>query len=101
MIKNKIGNIVIGYNKNWKDSISLGKKTNQKFVQIPYLNFLNYLKYKCQLSGINLIETEESYTSKCDALAFEKIGKHENYSGKRIKRGLFQSGIKKINKCRC
>jgi putative transposase len=96
MIKNKIGNIVIGYNKNWKDSISLGKKTNQKFVQIPYLNFLNYLKYKCQLSGINLIETEESYTSKCDALSFEKIGKHENYSGKRVKRGLFQSGIKKL-----
>lgn len=96
MIKNKIGNIIIGYNKNWKDSISLGKKTNQKFVQIPYFNFLNYLKYKCKLVGINLIETEESYTSKCDALILEKIGKHEKYSGKRIKRGLFQSGVNKL-----
>jgi putative transposase len=96
LIKNKIGNIVIGYNKNWKDSISLGKKTNQKFIQIPYLKLLDYLKYKCQLVGINLIETEESYTSKCDALALEKIQKHEEYSGKRKKRGLFQSGINKL-----
>ena len=41
--------------------------------------------------GIKLIITEESYTSKCDSLSLESIEQHENYIGKRIKRGLFQS----------
>ena len=34
---------------------------------------------------------EESYTSKCSFLDNEPIGKHEQYAGKRIKRGLFRS----------
>ena len=46
--------------------------------------------------GINLIIHEESYTSKCDALAQEEIKKHETYLGKRVKRGLFQSSIGKV-----
>jgi putative transposase len=96
LIKNKTGNLIIGYNKDWKDSISLGRKNNQKFVQIPYLQLLNYIKYKCELVGIKMKLTEESYTSKCDALAFEHLGKNEKYLGKRIKRGLFQSSIGKL-----
>lgn len=96
LIENKTGNLVIGYNKNWKDSISLGKKTNQKFVQIPYLKLINYLQYKCDMVGIKLIITEESYTSKCDSLAMEEIGKHDIYLGKRVKRGLFQSSTGRI-----
>jgi len=91
LVKNKIGTLIIGYNKGWKDSIALGRKTNQKFVQIPYLRLIDYLKYKSELIGIKLILNEESYTSKCDGLSLEKISKHDNYSGKRIKRGLFQS----------
>lgn len=96
LINNKIGTLIIGYNKNWKDSISLGRKTNQKFVQIPYLRLIEYLKYKCEMVGINLITTEESYTSKCDSLSLEEIKKQENYKGKRIKRGLFKSGVNKL-----
>lgn len=91
LIESKIGNLVIGYNKNWKDSISLGTKFNQTFIGIPYLRLLDYLDYKCKMVGIKLIKTEESYTSKCDGLAREEIKKHEVYLGKRIKRGLFQS----------
>lgn len=39
---------------------------------------------------------EESYTSKVDHLAFEKLGKHDVYLGERKKRGLFQSSIGKL-----
>lgn len=46
---------------------------------------------KCEMVGIRFIENEESYTSKCDALALEPVCKHESYLGKRIHRGLFQS----------
>ena len=35
--------------------------------------------------------TEESYTSKCSFLDDEDICKHEEYSGKRIKRGLYKA----------
>ena len=95
-IENKIGNLIVGKNNSWKDSINLGKKTNQKFVMIPHSRLVSYLKYKCELSGIKFIEHEESYTSKCDSLALEQVCKHETYLGKRIKRGLFQSSVGKI-----
>ena len=96
LVSNEIGNIVVGYNKGWKDSINIGRRNNQTFVQISFDKFIEYLKYKCEMVGINLIIHEESYTSKCDALAREEIKKHETYLGKRVKRGLFQSSIGKL-----
>jgi len=96
LIENKIGNIVVGYNKGWKDSINIGKRNNQTFANISYEKLLSFLQYKCEMCGIKLIINEESYTSKCDGLALEEIGKHETYLGKRVKRGLFQSSIGKL-----
>jgi len=96
LIKNKIGNLVIGHNKQWKDSINIGHKNNQAFVTIPHSQLINYLTYKSELCGIKVQEVEESYTSKCDSLANETIEKHEVYLGKRIKRGLFQSSSRKL-----
>ncbi len=95
LIENRIGNLVVGYNTGWKQSVNIGKQNNQKFVQIPFARLVSYLKYKCEMAGINFVGNEESYTSKCDALAKEKIGKHDAYSGKRVKRGLFRSSTGK------
>ena len=94
-VKHKIGTMVFGRNKEWKDSIQLGKQTNQNFISIPFYKLLNLLKYKCKMIGINLVEQEESYTSKCDALAFEEVKHHDEYKGNRIKRGLFLSSLGK------
>lgn len=93
---NNINNIIIGYNKLWKTNSNMSKKNNQNFVQLPFGKLINYIEYKCKLSGINFKTNEESYTSKCDALALEKIGKQEVYSGKRIERGLFKSKNNKV-----
>ena len=90
-VNNNIGSIVIGLNKGWKQNINLGKKTNQKFVEIPFSKLIDKITYKAKLVGINVITTEESYTSKVDHLAFEELKKHDIYLGKRKKRGLFQS----------
>ena len=95
-VEHKIGTVVIGRNKQWKESIALGKQTNQNFVSVPFFKFLNMLRYKCKMAGINLAEQEESYTSKCDSLAFESVEKHEEYKGKRIFRGLFKSSTGKV-----
>ena len=94
-VEHKIGTIVFGRNKEWKDSIQLGKQTNQNFVSIPFYKLLNFLKYKCKMVGINLVTQEESYTSKCDSLAFEEVKHHTKYKGSRVKRGLFLSSLGK------
>jgi hypothetical protein len=39
--------------------------------------------------GIEMILTQEAYTSKCSAIDLEPIKKHETYLGKRKKRVLF------------
>ena len=95
-INNNIGNIVIGLNKGWKQDINLGKKNNQKFVEIPFSKLIDKISYKGKLIGINVQTTEESYTSKVDHLAFETLKKHDVYLGKRNKRGLFQSSVNKL-----
>ena len=92
-----IEKVFIGKNTGWKNNASLGKKTNQKFVQIPFNTFISQLKYKCELRGIEVIEQEESYTSKASFVDADKIpvyGKinHEpQFSGKRIHRGLYET----------
>ena len=95
-INNNIGSLVIGLNKGWKNGISLGKKTNQKFVEIPFSKLVYKISYKCKLVGISFQTHEESYTSKVDHLAFEPLKKQEVYLGKRKKRGLFQSSTGKL-----
>ena len=91
LVSKGITDVVIGYNKEWKQRINIGHVNNQKFVSIPFNTLLQMLSYKCQLEGINLITNEESYTSKCSFLDDEEICKHEEYVGKRVKRGLFRT----------
>lgn len=91
LVSNDINTLVIGNNKQWKQDINIGKRNNQNFVQIPHAIFIQMLEYKCKLKGINIVLTEESYTSKCSFLDDEEIGRHETYKGKRVKRGLFKS----------
>ena len=91
LVSKNINNVVIGYNKEWKQGINIGRVNNQNFVQIPYYKLLNMLTYKCEMEGISVIVTEESYTSKCSFLDDEDICKHEEYVGKRIKRGLYKA----------
>lgn len=95
-IENKIGTILIGKNKNWKCEINLGRKTNQKFTELPHAKLIQMIEYKARLVSIKVEITEESYTSKIDHLAFEEMKKQESYLGKRKKRGLFQSSIGKV-----
>jgi putative transposase len=91
LVSKNISKLIIGYNKGWKQDINIGKKNNQNFVNIPFLHYINQLKYKCELEGIEVILNEESYTSKCSFIDMEDVKKHDSYVGKRIKRGLFKS----------
>ena len=112
-IDNKIGNIVVGYNKSQKQGINIGKKNNQNFTQIPLFKIRQKLEYLCKYYGIEYIEQEESYTSKSSFLSLDPIPDYKDtpkkgtieyiiynsstnsdnqtlFSGKRISRGLYK-----------
>jgi len=89
--ENKVKTIVIGNNTGWKQEVNMGKKNNQTFVSIPFSRLIQMIQYKAEENGIEVIVNEERYTSKCSFIDNEPICKHENYAGKRIKRGLFKS----------
>jgi putative transposase len=96
-IKNEFNTLVVGKNKDWKREINIGHINNQKFVGIPYENFIQKLAYKCEDVGIDFIQTEESYTSKASFIDNDELPKEHidglvtNVSGRRIKRGLYKS----------
>ena len=97
-----ISKVIIGNNIGWKNSINIGRRNNQNFVNIPYITFINQLTYKCKLLGITVITREESYTSKASFLDYDEIPNYKDeaihqFSGKRIKRGLYRSLTRKIN----
>jgi IS605 OrfB family transposase len=97
-IANRISKIVIGYNPDFKQGVNMGKRNNQNFTQIPIFTFKRKLQSLCERYGIELIEQEESYTSKASSLDADTLPtwsptnttKHE-FSGKRIKRGLYRT----------
>lgn len=93
--------IIIGNNKNWKQDVNLGKKTNRNFVSMPHSSLIEKIKYKGLMEGIEVITTQEAYTSKCSALDLEVIGKHETYLGKRKKRGLLVTANGKLINADC
>ena len=95
MEANSLNTLFVGKNVGWKYSINLGRTNNQNFVSIPYNMLVQMLEYKWKLAGINVVIVNEAYTSKCSFLDKEKISKHDNYAGRRVKRGLFisSSGI--------
>jgi len=90
-IKNDIETISIGHNISWKQSINLGKRTNQKFVNIPYNILTQMIQYKSEEEGIIVKVPEEDHTSKCSFLDLEPIHHHKIYLGNRFSRGLFRS----------
>ena len=91
-IEHNIEHLIVGYNEQWKQNINIGRRNNQNFVQIPFYNLLYMLRYKCEDAGLEFTTEEEAYTSKCSFLDLETIEKHEQYVGRRIKRGMFRSG---------
>jgi lycopene cyclase CruP len=97
-IDNQIGTVVFGWNKRQKDSIDMGAKTNQKFVQIPTARLKDRIAQLCNQYGIRFLETEESYTSKASFLDSDLLPTFGGEkpagwqpSGKRVKRGLYRS----------
>ena len=97
-VKERVEVIVCGHNDRIKDGIDFRKKDNQNFVSIPERKFLEILAHVGAQYGIPVVIREESYTSQASAADLDDIpaygkedGKAHNFSGKRIKRGLYRT----------
>lgn len=94
-IDHRVGTLVLGVNKFWKQRSNMGKINNQKFVSIPHNQLRWMISYKAMTAGITVIEQEESYTSKADITAKDFIpvyGKETGrpvFSGRRVERGYY------------
>jgi len=97
-IKNSIGTLIVGYSVDFKRYSNIGKVNNQNFVQIPLGDLRQQLEFLCWKYHIDYIKQEESYTSKSSFLDKDVLPEYKaeqpyegTFSGKRIKRGLYQS----------
>ncbi len=95
-LDNNFNTIVIGNNKEWKQKSSMRKRVNQSFVGIPNMRFIQMVQYKAQNVGLNVVLTEESYTSGTSFLDNEEPTKANYNKSRRVYRGLFVSdnGVK-------
>ena len=97
-LNNDIGRIILGYNEGFQRNSNIGNINNQNFVNIPYGKLRDKLMYLCKLYGIEFKLQEESYTSKASFFDGDEIPIYDKenlqeyiFSGKRIKRGLYQT----------
>jgi putative transposase len=105
-MKHNVTLVIVGHNKEQKQKINLGTMNNQNFVSIPTNILINQLRYKLNKVGIVLAKVEESYTSQASFVDNDTLptycaknndndenNEQENYvfSGKRVKRGLYQT----------
>ena len=119
-LNNEITKIVLGYSNDFQKGFEYSsdynlknnylkhiekniiKSNNQKFLSIPFGKIKLRLEYLCKNHKIDLIIQEESYTSLSSFMDLDEIpvyNKEENkeytFSGKRIKRGLYETKDKK------
>jgi len=96
-LEHGIGRIVFGWNPRQKDGAAMGRKANQKFVQIPTGKLKDRIAQLGEIYGIEVIEHEEANTSAASFLDGDSLPAHgekpEGWqsSGKRVKRGLFRT----------
>ena len=92
-LEHNVKQIIIGHNKLQKQESKL-----KNFVAIPTFRLIELIKYKAEYQGIEVIETEESYTSITSYLDKEEPIKDNANKARRQHRGLFVSNKgKKIN----
>ncbi|NWO26658.1 IS200/IS605 family element transposase accessory protein TnpB [Leptotrichia sp. oral taxon 417] len=107
-LNNDIGKLVVGYNEDFQRNSNIGSINNQNFVNIPYGKLRDKLIYLCKLYGIEFKLQEESYTSKASFFDRDEIPIYDKensqkyiFSGKRIKRGLYQTSTGKLINADC
>ncbi|MEM9927220.1 MAG: transposase [Cyanobacteria bacterium P01_D01_bin.50] len=94
-LKDKVGNLVFGWNKKNKQNINLGRKNNYEVVSMPTARLISRLRELCAEYGIKFIVTSEEYTSKASFVDQDELYQYGEKptewkpSGKRISRDVY------------
>ena len=97
-----LGTLVVGWNQGIKDECNMGRRENQKFVQMPLAKLKTRISQLCEQHGIRFVETEEANTSAASYLDGDSLPQHGQKpsdwkaSGKRSPRGLYTTA----NQCK-
>lgn len=84
----------------------MGRRMNRRFAEIPIKGMLDNLAWKLEERGIEVVFTEESYTSKASFYDLDKLPTYgskeqKSFSGKRVKRGLYQTANGSLQHADC
>ncbi|MEM1394994.1 MAG: transposase [Cyanobacteria bacterium P01_H01_bin.150] len=96
-LKDKIGNLIIGWNEENKQRVNLGKKNNYEVVSMPTARLIKRLEELSKEYGIRLHVISEEYTSKASFLdrdELHNLGEKPltwKPSGKRINRDTYRT----------
>jgi IS605 OrfB family transposase len=90
-----IDTIIIGRNVGWKLEVDMQKANKQTFIQIPHSTFIEMIRYKAERKGVQVIDREESFTSKSSFLNHDPIPtfgeEHQTiFSGYRSTRAFYK-----------
>ncbi len=103
-IRYGLGTLVIGWNQGIKNESDMGRRENQKFVQMPLAKLKSRISQLCEKHGIRFVETEEANTSAASFLDGDSLPEHGKKSsgwkasGRRSPRGLYKTANKsKVN----
>jgi len=88
-LKENVKEIIIGYNEGFKDILS-NKQNNQWFKSIPIARLRDRIILLAEANDIEYKIINEAYTSKASFIDSDEF-KQTEFSGKRIKRGLYKS----------
>lgn len=102
-LSEEIGTLVLGKPPAWKQRGTHSTAKEQHFVLLPYARFIDMLRYKAKRAGIQMVVTEERYTSQASALDLDplplsapKSPSRHRFSGKRIACGFYQANDGRI-----
>lgn len=84
-VENEIDTLIIGLNKKWKQE----NENKQNFTYIPFDMLISQIQSKCEEYGIEVVMTEEAYTSGTSFLDNEQPIKENYNKERRVYRGLF------------
>jgi putative transposase len=84
----------------------LDRRTRTDFQNVPFYRLLEKVKYKAALAGLDVVFTEEAYTSKAsffdrDPLPEYVAGVKHKFSGTRMGRGRYRSSGGRIINADC
>ena len=85
----------------------MSRKTRNNFQDVPFYKLLEKIKYKAALVGLDVIFTEEAYTSKASFFDRDPIPAYEEghpemeFSGKRMGRGRYRSSDGRVINADC